>query len=53
MPALNLPAVLAGTRVSPMDQVNMNRAFPGDPRGTPTLMIPGRPPPHPAAVRCA
>jgi N-alpha-acetyl-L-2,4-diaminobutyrate deacetylase len=39
LPALNLPAVLAGTRVSPLDQVNMNRAFPGDPRGTPTLMI--------------
>ena len=39
LPALNLPAVLAGTRVSPIDQVNMNRAFPGDPRGTPTMMI--------------
>ncbi len=39
LPAMNLPAVLAGTRVSPIDQVNMNRAFPGDPRGTPTLMI--------------
>jgi N-alpha-acetyl-L-2,4-diaminobutyrate deacetylase len=39
LPALNLPAVLAGTRVSPIDQINMNRAFPGDPRGTPTLMI--------------
>jgi N-alpha-acetyl-L-2,4-diaminobutyrate deacetylase len=39
LPALNLPAVLAGTRVSPVDQINMNRAFPGDPRGTPTLMI--------------
>jgi N-alpha-acetyl-L-2,4-diaminobutyrate deacetylase len=39
LPALNLPAVLTGTRVSPIDQVNMNRAFPGDPRGTPTLMI--------------
>ena len=39
LPALNLPAVLAGTRVSPIDQVNMNRAFPGDPRGTPSLMI--------------
>jgi N-alpha-acetyl-L-2,4-diaminobutyrate deacetylase len=39
LPALNLPAVLAGTRVSPIDQVNMNRAFPGAARGTPTLMI--------------
>jgi len=39
LPALNLPAVLAGARVSPVDQINMNRAFPGDSRGTPTLMI--------------
>lgn len=39
LPALNLPAVLAGTRVSPVDQINMNRAFPGDPLGRPTLMI--------------
>lgn len=39
LPALNLPAVLAGARVSPIDQVNMNRAFPGDPHGTPTRML--------------
>jgi N-alpha-acetyl-L-2,4-diaminobutyrate deacetylase len=39
IPALNLPAVLAGTRVSPIDQVNMNRAFPGRPDGTVTLML--------------
>ncbi len=39
LPALNLPAVLAATRVSPIDQINMNRAFPGDPMGTPTLMV--------------
>jgi N-alpha-acetyl-L-2,4-diaminobutyrate deacetylase len=39
LPALNLPAALAGTRVSPIDQVNMNRAFPGEARGTPTRMI--------------
>jgi N-alpha-acetyl-L-2,4-diaminobutyrate deacetylase len=39
LPALNLPAVLAATRVSPIDRINMNRAFPGDARGTPTLMI--------------
>ena len=29
IPALNFPAVMAGTRVSPIDGVNMNRAFPG------------------------
>lgn len=39
LPSLNLPAVLAGTRLSPIDQVNMNRTFPGDARGTPTRMI--------------
>ncbi|MDP7557744.1 MAG: succinylglutamate desuccinylase/aspartoacylase family protein [Nitrospinaceae bacterium] len=39
MPALNLPAVLADERVSPLDGGNMNRAFPGDPSGTPTAMI--------------
>jgi N-alpha-acetyl-L-2,4-diaminobutyrate deacetylase len=39
LPVLNLPAVLAATRVSPIDQVNMNRAFPGAARGTPTRMI--------------
>jgi predicted deacylase len=39
MPALNLPAVLAAERVSPIDQGNMNRSFPGDPNGGPTEMI--------------
>lgn len=39
LPALNLPAVLAGTRVSPIDQINLNRAFPGRWDGTVTLMI--------------
>jgi predicted deacylase len=39
MPALNYPAVLAATRVSPLDQVNFNRAFPGDPRGTPSSAL--------------
>jgi N2-acetyl-L-2,4-diaminobutanoate deacetylase len=39
LPALNLPAVLAGTRVSPIDQINMNRAFPGRWDGTVTAMI--------------
>jgi hypothetical protein len=37
--AINLPAATAGTRVSPIDNVNFNRAFPGDPNGTPTSAI--------------
>jgi predicted deacylase len=39
MPALNYPAVLAGSRVSPLDLGNFNRAFPGDPDGTPTAAL--------------
>lgn len=39
LPAANLPAALAGTRVSPLDDRNMNRVFPGDPDGTPTEQI--------------
>jgi predicted deacylase len=39
MPAANLPAALAGTRVSPLDEGNLNRAFPGDPDGTPTFAL--------------
>ncbi len=39
LPALNLPAVLAATRVSPLDAGNLNRAFPGDPDGGPTWKI--------------
>lgn len=39
VPAMNFPAFLAGTRVSPLDQANMNRAFPGAPDGTPTQKI--------------
>ena len=39
MPALNLPAVLAAERVSPIDNGNMNRSFPGNPNGGPTEMI--------------
>jgi len=34
MPQLSESACIANTRVSPLDGVNMNRAFPGDPRGT-------------------
>jgi len=39
LPAVNLPAALAGTRVSPIDGVNFNRAFPGDANGSPTYAI--------------
>ena len=39
LPAVNVPAALAGTRVSPLDDRNLNRSFPGDPAGTPTLQI--------------
>ncbi len=39
MPAANLPAALASARVSPIDHGNLNRAFPGDPDGTPTQQI--------------
>jgi predicted deacylase len=39
IPALNMPAYRAGTRVSPIDQVNLNRVFPGDRNGTTTMML--------------
>ena len=39
LPASNLPAALDGARVSPIDQGNLNGAFPGDPHGTPTFAI--------------
>lgn len=39
LPALNLPAVQAATRVSPLDAGNLNRVFPGDPEGGPTWKI--------------
>src|SRR3954471_18085660 len=39
VPALNVPAYRAGTRVSPIDQVNLNRVFPGDRNGTTTMML--------------
>jgi N-alpha-acetyl-L-2,4-diaminobutyrate deacetylase len=39
MPALNLPALLAGQRLSPIDGKNMNRVFPGERRGTVTSLI--------------
>ena len=37
--AANFPAVVGGTRTSPIDDGNLNRAFPGDPNGTPTFAI--------------
>ncbi len=39
IPALNFPAVMAGTRLSPIDGVNMNRAFPGRRDGGVSSMI--------------
>lgn len=39
IPALNLPAILAGTRLSPIDGVNLNRAFPGKYNDTVTGLI--------------
>ncbi|MCF8481315.1 MAG: N(2)-acetyl-L-2,4-diaminobutanoate deacetylase DoeB [Rhodospirillum sp.] len=39
VPAFNYPAFRAGTRTSPIDKINLNRAFPGRPDGTVTLKI--------------
>ncbi len=39
LPALNHPAVVAGRRLSPLDEGNLNRLFPGEANGTPTQMI--------------
>lgn len=39
LPALNCPAVVAGRRLSPLDEGNLNRLFPGEANGTPTQMI--------------
>ncbi|MBM3532646.1 MAG: hypothetical protein FJX60_06390 [Alphaproteobacteria bacterium] len=39
VPALNYPAAEAGRRTSPIDQGNLNRAYPGDPDGGPTAQI--------------
>lgn len=39
MPAMNVHAVMAGQRTSPVDGLNFNRTFPGDPRGTITQQI--------------
>jgi predicted deacylase len=39
MPAVNIPAVMNDTRLSPVDNRDLNRCFPGDPRGTFSEMI--------------
>jgi N-alpha-acetyl-L-2,4-diaminobutyrate deacetylase len=39
IPALNLPAAKAATRLSPLDGRNLNRSFPGKADGTVTEMI--------------
>ena len=39
MSAANAPAAYAGRRTSPIDDKNLNREYPGDPRGTPTQEI--------------
>jgi uncharacterized protein len=37
--AANAPAAFAGRRTSPLDEKNLNREYPGDPKGTPTEEI--------------
>jgi predicted deacylase len=39
LPMANYPAALAGRRVSPIDDANLNRIFPGDPDGSVTQQI--------------
>ena len=39
IPAINLPAVMAGARLSPLDGRNLNREFPGNPHGSVTQRI--------------
>ncbi|SDW50646.1 N(2)-acetyl-L-2,4-diaminobutanoate deacetylase DoeB [Roseicitreum antarcticum] len=39
LPALNAPAIAAGTRTSPIDRGNLNRSFPGRADGTVTQKI--------------
>jgi len=39
LPMANFPAAVAGTRTSPLDGGNLNRSFPGDAQGSPTLAI--------------
>lgn len=39
LPAVNIPAIMADTRLSPLDNWDINRCFPGDPKGTITQML--------------
>lgn len=39
LPMTNYPAAEVGCRVSPIDDGNLNRLYPGDPTGTPSEMI--------------
>ena len=39
LPSANFPAVMAATRTSPLDAGNLNRAYPGDEKGTVTEQI--------------
>jgi predicted deacylase len=39
IPSLNFPAARAATRLSPLDGMNLNRAFPGNPEGSVTSQI--------------
>ena len=39
LPMVNAPAAAAGRRMSPVDDGNMNRLYPGDPKGSPSEMI--------------
>ncbi|MDO8358753.1 MAG: succinylglutamate desuccinylase/aspartoacylase family protein [Devosia sp.] len=39
MPAVNMPAVLSDTRLSPVDNWDINRCFPGNPKGTFSQML--------------
>ncbi|MET3174694.1 UNVERIFIED_ORG: putative deacylase [Arthrobacter sp. UYCu721] len=39
VPSANHAAVSAGTRVSPIDNGNLNRSYPGDPDGAPTGQV--------------
>ncbi len=39
MPAVNIPAVMADTRLSPIDNWDINRTFPGNPKGSFTPML--------------
>jgi len=39
IPAVNIPAALHGTRLSPIDGRDLNRCFPGNPKGTFSEML--------------